>query len=676
MSHRITQISFTDFKGQTRVVPLTGKDIFTGPTGFGKTTVIDAAQIAIMGYHPRQDKKPMAIMKAFASGNPMSVGIECADGLRVTRTFTSKADKFTQDIDIFPAYQERTLTEKTARVAQEFGSFPVMFDINEFLGLSNDKQRDFVFKYLQVIGGWDRKEVINTLSAEMQDFPVDVATKAFACWHSSHDTQTGLANVIAYIKDQVSYLDKKLKDSEAASREITKIKNSEVAMSLSLIEKLKADIETHREELSAAEKALATIQERNRAITAKADAQRKKTARLAELDSIIAAQAISKEPVVEAISEAKSVYAEAVAGSNEGIAKDLRDRISKLQTLKASLESEQKSLRREISGTEEMIKAIGKALCPLIKDSCDRDFTAFRDKKQGEIDTAKQAITKKDEELKEIAVTMGSFQAQLGEAEETQKAITDQAVWITTLETALRTLDEAETLRSDISEIGQVEDTAAAEQAVTTIKAAIKDKEERAKAAEKQKNTLANLEITLSARQATADELKQYKALQTALGPKGIQGRIVKESLTPFLDDINALMAQIDPAKQFFVELTDEKENEVFNLMCMKNGQPVPVTSLSAGESVIGYTSLIASFIKLGTPAGRYLFIDNIEHISNGDPISGEGERYRDHFIAGIGRIAEGFDNIIICGTAGLGQDTTVEGWNVVNYYAEEVAVC
>ena len=80
--------------GIHKTVPLTGKDIFTGPNGCGKTARIVAMKIAYAGFGPNPEKPnefaktPAKTMESAGFGlDKMSVGLVFDDGFKFTRTF-------------------------------------------------------------------------------------------------------------------------------------------------------------------------------------------------------------------------------------------------------------------------------------------------------------------------------------------------------------------------------------------------------------------------------------------------------------------------------------------------------------------------------------------------------------------------------------------------------------
>jgi len=82
----IKRINFTNVKGTTRDLALGHMTLITGPQGSGKTSVIDALQLAVLGYHPELGRTAKGIYKlASAANDSLSVSIETTTGQNITR---------------------------------------------------------------------------------------------------------------------------------------------------------------------------------------------------------------------------------------------------------------------------------------------------------------------------------------------------------------------------------------------------------------------------------------------------------------------------------------------------------------------------------------------------------------------------------------------------------------
>src|ERR1051325_3163219 len=68
----LTYISATGLKGRTFEYQLGKVDLFVGPSFSGKTAVLDAIKIGLLGYHPKLGRRSAATF-SLASGEFMSI---------------------------------------------------------------------------------------------------------------------------------------------------------------------------------------------------------------------------------------------------------------------------------------------------------------------------------------------------------------------------------------------------------------------------------------------------------------------------------------------------------------------------------------------------------------------------------------------------------------------------
>ena len=171
------EIYFTNFKGQTARQPLTGKDLFIGRNGSGKTTRIQALSLAMLGHVPENGKKAQETFK-LATGEDMTAGMKLDSGFDFARTLTRnvKTDKKTgatsvtisESVNVLPGKGEKNDTQKKARISAEVGDFAVMLDIDEFLKLSDAKRRDFFYSLSPIsTDSWSKEQIKVHLSGTM-----------------------------------------------------------------------------------------------------------------------------------------------------------------------------------------------------------------------------------------------------------------------------------------------------------------------------------------------------------------------------------------------------------------------------------------------------------------------------------------------------------------------------
>ena len=144
---RITELTMAGFKGIAGSVtePLSGLDLFTGGTGTGKSTRLEAVQVAMLGHLPRAGKTNadtwgLKCIHIPASAR-MAAGIQ-TDGGSVGSIFTSSGKSVSEQIKIDG--KARATAEGKALRKTMVGDFPVMFNLSGFLSMSAAKKLDFL----------------------------------------------------------------------------------------------------------------------------------------------------------------------------------------------------------------------------------------------------------------------------------------------------------------------------------------------------------------------------------------------------------------------------------------------------------------------------------------------------------------------------------------------------
>lgn len=98
---KLRTIASSGLKGRDFKYDLAPATVFTGPSFSGKTAVLDAVKVALLGYHPKLGKRPGDVLQ-LSSGNGMKVILTFDDGDRIERMFgrglnaTKKEEPFMQ----------------------------------------------------------------------------------------------------------------------------------------------------------------------------------------------------------------------------------------------------------------------------------------------------------------------------------------------------------------------------------------------------------------------------------------------------------------------------------------------------------------------------------------------------------------------------------------------------
>lgn len=133
---------------------------FLGPNGAGKSTIMQAVQLALLGYIPGTDKKKSAIFH-HSNGNFMSVKLiiesDVNSIITITRTWTHKGKDIVATVNTIP--ENLDINTIIGDV-----SLPIL-NFNEFISMTSNKLKDWFINFLPSVDSdidWDtqlRKEI-------------------------------------------------------------------------------------------------------------------------------------------------------------------------------------------------------------------------------------------------------------------------------------------------------------------------------------------------------------------------------------------------------------------------------------------------------------------------------------------------------------------------------------
>ena len=115
---------------------------FIGENGSGKSTILEATQLGLLGYIPGYAKTNESIMK-HASGPVMSIELELDNGLKLTRSWVRSGSS------VKASYSLGGSEEPASTIEDMIGSaiLPV-FDFNEFRSMTANKLKDWFISFL------------------------------------------------------------------------------------------------------------------------------------------------------------------------------------------------------------------------------------------------------------------------------------------------------------------------------------------------------------------------------------------------------------------------------------------------------------------------------------------------------------------------------------------------
>lgn len=174
-----------------------------GYNGAGKSTVLNAIQLALLGYIPGTDKKKEAIFR-HASEKTMMVHVILEDGVSVKRTWIGAGSTIVSDVEITPdaAVLENIIADL---------ELPI-FNFGELLGLTANKLKDWFIQFLPNASGeidW-RTELSNAVEnvPNMDMSIIDDLLSIIMAYDEEGVEQVRRVNM--YLKDEQSAIKSKI----------------------------------------------------------------------------------------------------------------------------------------------------------------------------------------------------------------------------------------------------------------------------------------------------------------------------------------------------------------------------------------------------------------------------------------------------------------------------------
>ena len=152
----ITEIIAKDFKGLTFNQPITGKTIFLGENGIGKSARTQALTLALLGYIPGSSKLNEDILNNYGSTDLVSVGFKL-DNFVFERAWGKTSSGSVKEA--FKINDKRCAKEFFLQTLGEKG-LPKVFDLSLFLNLSDQKKIDYILNLYPASGDLSQLETM------------------------------------------------------------------------------------------------------------------------------------------------------------------------------------------------------------------------------------------------------------------------------------------------------------------------------------------------------------------------------------------------------------------------------------------------------------------------------------------------------------------------------------
>lgn len=694
-------------KGNTFDQELTGKDIFVGPNGSGKSTRLQAVQLAMLGYIP--GKKTNSETFKLSSGEEMTAGLQL-EGFSFDRSIIRteklkgtgvKDIKYSESITVSPSKGESNTTQMNARITAETGNFPMVFDFQQFLDMSDTKRREFIYGLSPISSEvWDKPKVSSHLiqklltqglketNPDLFDASQELINDCLSEWPSGYDLSSGLQSMSSWIENQQKHWNKKQNDATGAVRELAEMKNK--------LEETDRDIISKKDELKVFRQQHTDIHGQIKAgyeIKRQWDQKRDRLTELkTEIERLTAVLSVRSDRDYESeIVILQQSIKQTDVSSEAKVIQEQIDALVVQRELKVTEEHDAKvkadKLSLELTTMEMVLKNIkekGAGVCVIHHQiACDKDFskfTSFVGEKgpslQDQINELEQLQLNTRKEIKELrgqeSLLEQSKQAlyksaddenrennrirseieviRKDEQEETRRLQDNQNKIINLQQEQERLLNDKQPTFAPL-EILEPQLVALAKQ-IEELERIIEEKE-------KAKITLSNSQTAM----ISASKAQYYhtasKTLAEALGAKGIQGELVKGVLSPIEDSINENLKLMGIHYPMFFSTESETGKEVFQFGWINNDRKTNFDVLSTGEKLMFLSAFLVTLLERANPPLKVLALDDINNLD---------KKNLRGVLAGLNALSHKLDNILIAGVVDLVE---ADGWKVWNLSPE-----
>ncbi len=692
----IREIVIQNVKGQDTVQQLTGKDIIIGQNGVGKTTRLQALGISLLGYVPGHGKLPAETFK-LSTGDEMTVGLK-TDQFSFSRTFqkNEKSDRdgntvtsIKQKITVSPSRGEKKNSDCEGRISAEMGNFPVMMDFNEFLSLSDAKRREFIYS----LSGFDSEkwsrarvqqhleDTFLTPELEVNDpdkyqIMSQVISTAMKEYPVRYEIQSGLQSMMVWASNKLSFWKKEKQKSEGAVKKIAELKNQ--------LSETDRNIAQNKEELEALQQQLIQVEKQISADTEKQKAIASRFQKIETLQKEVAEEkATNMDDHLKNLNDLKAEL--------EALKTDFTQELEVLHVKKreagdqyTKLQQEAQSLHQAITKQSAAIDALKGPLAVIEKQAgkcvidqrigCNKDFTAYVDHMRTkieadtqEVQTLKIKYLTMDKEIDALRRLCLDYDRDLYLIHQQERGARQKEVTlnnkINTLENFIGAFEEKLMFKErELADLQAqpVEPTAPMdllEKQKEGLAQQIKDLNAKLDEQEKAKITLSNLKSSMIDSKEASHHTDCFKYLSEALGAKGIQGELAKETLGPIQEAVQENLSMMGVDHEFFFSTESDNGKEIFQFGWVnEKGHQVNFNALSTGQKLMVLIALMVAMIEKAAPPVRVLAIDNIENLDR---------RNTERVLKGLNQISVKLDNIILCGVIDIENAEGFTVWNL-----------
>lgn len=530
-----------------------------GKNGAGKSTVMQAIQLAILGYIPGTDKNKTAIL-GHANGNGMSVTVTFDNGMSIIRSWVKSGANITADVTWSGGLDPEKLVADT--------ELPI-FDFSEFIGLSANKLKDWFVNFFPTNNysvDWNT-ELSNAVLQLNADSNVisDIAT------HITEDYGTNINSVRKFNEECKTVISSKKGELTRVQSTIQSLIHYDDCDPMLNADTLKADI-------SAAE----IVVDGLKAKLTKYEQYEKAKATIADVESIINGYAdINDNPA----------YIKVCAD----IA-NMQKSISIVNNTIVCLQDDSAVLRSTINANQKIIDNQG--VCPITQKKCPEIQTMI-ESLMADVESDTKTLNSYSEKDKNLHIQLQSFQDGLA-AYMREKSNVENAYQ--KYQAVVGIYDKS---FDDVSKDSILQELNTKNTELATLREKLVQVQANAKY-EALMNTLTADKIQIEL------DLDMYKAWEKLTGINGLQTKLMNQPFADFSTKMTKYIQKFYDREDISAGFCLVEKANSFSFGLIRDGKYIPYDLLSSGEKCMYMLSLILTINDESKSEFKLVLVDDL----------------------------------------------------------------
>ena len=573
----------------------------TGPNGAGKSTILQAVELALLGYIPGYPKKNSDIMK-HSSSSMMAVTLNFDSGNMIKRVYTRK--KSTVSCDVITVPEDWKVEELTEELSS------ITFDFNAFLSKSENEQKKWFISFLS-----------NASLSEDSEFDIDKEVEnSLSATGLDEDTISSLdSNVRQYITKRT--VESPLEYIKTLEKSVSEGLSYEKGVQQSLQNTLNTlvlyeDVSTDDEEGIVAQ--LQTLRQRH---TQLMNVQRAATSYEIAVKQLESWKGLSDSVEDDPIYVEKAQTIANLKSNREKEKQELQKHTTALETHekeRTRLSDEVLSpLLGEIKFNQSL--ANGSGLCPYSSKMCEEVKVYIEDAKKHSIEleerrvTAVKSISELDKVIKDAKFTINTINRNIAQIE---TSIVSMSSEMSRLKDMYEQRDKA---RNSMPENPGI----TYEEAINSASFISREIEQltgelsKIEANKKYESVKSQIDRDMLIADMT---VKSLTVLKTRFGQNGLQQDVMMKPFEDVIETISSYLQKTFNTKKISAYFTlSEKSNSFeFGLINAK-GVQIPFETLSSGEKCVYMLALQSSLVDKSNGLKVIILDDVFDHVDVGN---------------------------------------------------------